>query len=215
MSMSKEEFTRQFMADQAQRKQPGGKAAMFKWTPELTTDLYRLYEQKLSAEEIAERLGVDVEKVKVKLRNDKYRAKQNEEKRRRLIAPKQEVKKSVDEVYIEHLEGEFAKCKVELNHALELNRQLAEEVKELREDCRRYVEEIDVERDGAFQDLFFEAQCLVDCIRGINTDEMKEAASTHILFDLLDSKLDGIYRQMPRVKREDPETAGTAPESKG
>ncbi len=214
MGMSKEEFTRQFMADQTKKRTGGGIEKPFtKWTRELTSDLYRLYEQKLSAEEIAERLGVDVKAVKNKLRNDKQRAKQAQKKRQQ-PAPVQETKKGVDEQYIEHLEGEFAKCKLELNDANELNRQLAEEVAKLNSRLKGYVEQIDVERDSKFQDLFFEAECLVDCIRGINTDEMKEPANTHILFDLLDSKLDAIYRQVPRVKKEDSETAGTAPEPK-
>lgn len=203
MGMSKEEFTRQFMADQAQKRTGGGIEKPFtKWMHELTTDLYRLYEQNLSAEEIAERLGIDVKAVKNKLRNDTYRAKQAQKEqpvfRAHDIGKKAQ---SVDERYIEHLQEEFAKAKIALSDATELNRQLTEEVEKLRERLKGYVKQIDVERDSELQDVFLEVSSLIDCIRGINTDEMKDSTNTFILFDLLEEKLDAVWRKMPRVKK--------------
>lgn len=48
---------------------------MFRWTKELTEELYRLRGQGLSIKDISERLGVDAGTVKNKLKNDKQRKK--------------------------------------------------------------------------------------------------------------------------------------------
>lgn len=45
----------------------------FVFTPELTSDLHRLYQQGMKPAEIAEHLGIPVEKVRKKIGNDKRR----------------------------------------------------------------------------------------------------------------------------------------------
>ena len=48
-------------------------SANFVFTPELTSDLHRLYQQGMKPAEIAEHLGIPVEKVRKKIENDKRR----------------------------------------------------------------------------------------------------------------------------------------------
>ena len=175
MGMSKEEFTRRFMADQAQKQSGTIEKPFTKWTHELTSDLYRFRGQGLSEEEIAERLGVDVKAVKNKIRNDKQRAKEAEKKRSRQAASAQVATPSVDERYIECLQEEFAKCKLALDEEREKNETLSAENEKLM--FRAQVAEMTTPCQGAFEEI----RSIADCIHAVDFEILDDFESIVML----------------------------------